>query len=121
VTYPPCEVAGGTTTGGGTTTTGGFSECPPEYDACYEFPFFGDVTHNACAVACEDADACPTPTSGTAPVVCAGPVDAEVCVIDCTPGGGGGTTTTGGEVECPDGMTCVDIGFMGLQRCLWEL
>ena len=120
VTYPPCEAPGGTT--GGTTTTGGFSECPPEYNACYEFPFGGgNPTHNKCTILCDSPDECIEPSSGNAPVDCAGPPGSETCVLDCTPGAGGGTTTTGGEITCPDGMVCVDIGFMGFSRCLWEL
>ena len=119
VTYPPCEEPGGT---GGTTTTGGFMECPPEYNACYTWPFGGGIpSHNKCTILCESPDECPDPSSGNAPVGCAGPPGSETCVLDCTPGAGGGTTTTGGEIECPDGMVCVDIGFMGFSRCLWEL
>jgi hypothetical protein len=48
-----------------------------------------------------DGDACPQPTSGTAPAF---------CLLDCTQG------------ECPDGMEClvIDYGVLTTPACMWR-
>lgn len=77
--------------------------CSPPYMACYDFA----MGYSACTSPCENAGDCPVPTTGDAPVVCAGPM-MDQCLLDCA----------GGET-CPDGMDCVPVAGGMFNRCLW--
>lgn len=63
-----------------------------------------------CTTSCSDDTPCPTPTSGTAVPECRvepnGPGSPTSCLLPC-----------GGDVVCPDGMTCDET--FGEPLCIW--
>jgi len=77
-------------------------QCPMDQE-CIDVP---QTMIMWCAAACESADECPTPATGDAEVVCAGP-NGNQCALDCS----GGAT-------CPDDMECVVI-VQNIERCVW--
>jgi len=54
-------------------------------------------------------------TTGSIMATCGGGGN---CVLDCGNGGQGGGNVDAGGLQCPDGMTCANLGG-GRQRCMY--
>ena len=83
------------------------AECPVEASQCR----VDDFGRSYCTRACETAEDCPVPTSGTALYKCSSVFG--VCALSCSNG-----------LHCPDGMFCTNTYYEDTYSgglCLWEL